>query len=389
MRICFVQFGDYREAVYTFARGGEESYYAQAYSVNFVAGLVHLMEQVTVISVDAPRYDQTLPTTVRTIGLPLWRGATDDELVELVAKVAPTHLVVRFPHVPLLRHGIRHALATLPLLADSFPRRGLRQRWRNHQLARALNHPGIAWVANHNINASRSLEAIGVRPDKIVPWDWPPMVRPDNYPPKKALPEGSALRLFYVGHLSTEKGLGDCIEALDLLRHTGIDASLTVAGAQGDPDTFREMAQRIGVQDAVRFLGRIPHNQVVPLMHEHDAVLVPSRHAYPEGLPMTIYEALCARTPLLVSDHPMFAGKVIHETSALVFRAGDPHALADQALRLARDPGLYEHLSSESASAWQALQCPVTWGELLTRWIRNTENDHQWFATHSLAGARR
>jgi glycosyltransferase involved in cell wall biosynthesis len=124
-------------------------------------------------------------------------------------------------------------------------------------------------------------------------------------------------------------------------------------------------------------------------MREHDAVLVPSRHAYPEGLPMTIYEALCARTPLLVSDHPMFAGKVVHETSALVFRASDPLSLAQQATRLSRDAELYKRLSCESAAAWQALQCPVTWGELLTRWLRNTENDHRWFVEHSLASAHR
>ena len=40
-------------------------------------------------------------------------------------------------------------------------------------------------------------------------------------------------------------------------------------------------------------------------MSAHDIVIVPSRHDYPEGLPMTIYEALAMRTPLVVSDHPM------------------------------------------------------------------------------------
>ena len=61
-------------------------------------------------------------------------------------------------------------------------------------------------------------------------------------------------------------------------------------------------------------------------MHAHDAVVVPSQHAYPEGLPMTIYDAYCSRSPLIASDHPMFRSKVIDDETAVVFGAGDASA---------------------------------------------------------------
>lgn len=38
-RIVFVQFGDYAEAVQRFAAGGKENYYAQKYTVDYMAGL--------------------------------------------------------------------------------------------------------------------------------------------------------------------------------------------------------------------------------------------------------------------------------------------------------------------------------------------------------------
>ena len=58
MRITFVQFGDYAEAVHRFAKGGAETYYAQRYSVEFVGDLATKVEDVTVICVDAEPCDE-------------------------------------------------------------------------------------------------------------------------------------------------------------------------------------------------------------------------------------------------------------------------------------------------------------------------------------------
>jgi len=44
-------------------------------------------------------------------------------------------------------------------------------------------------------------------------------------------------------------------------------------------------------------------------MRSADAIVIPSRHEYPEGLPLTIYEALAARTPIVASDHQCFSAR--------------------------------------------------------------------------------
>ena len=86
-----------------------------------------------------------------------------------------------------------------------------------------------------------------------------------------------------------------------------------------------------------------------------------------EGLPMTIYEALSARTPIIASDHPMFKGALVDGESALIFRAGDFDALAVVIGHLLGDPELYANLSARSEAAWNHIQLPVQMGDLRQR----------------------
>jgi glycosyltransferase involved in cell wall biosynthesis len=121
------------------------------------------------------------------------------------------------------------------------------------------------------------------------------------------------------------------------------------------------------------------------MMHASAAVIVPSRHAFPEGLPLTLYEALASRTPVIASDHPMFAGHIEHGHSALIFPAGRPETLARQIEAVLSDPALYTRLSQGAATAWHRMQIPVTWGEMIDRWMSERDEDRAWLADHTLA----
>jgi glycosyltransferase involved in cell wall biosynthesis len=270
-------------------------------------------------------------------------------------------------------------------LATSFPGGGLRVKYNEWRTARALNHRRIEWIGNHNRNSSFALKRIGVDPRKIIPWDWPADVTPRDYAEKQRA--GRPLRAFYAGRIQETKGIGDVVRAIALLVKDGIDISLTAAGA-GDIAAYTELAASMGVAERVRFPGLIPHEQVVAEMHRHDFVLVPSQHAYPEGLPLTIYDAYCSRTPLVASDHPMFRGQVIDEKTALVFRGGDSRHMANALKRLVTDEVLYARLSKDSLASWEALQIPVKWGDLLQRWLENTVAGGKWLAEHTIASGR-
>ena len=76
-------------------------------------------------------------------------------------------------------------------------------------------------------------------------------------------------------------------------------------------------------------------------MHAADAVLVYLRHAYGEGLPVTIYLGFASRTPLVVSDHPMFVAYLRDCEDVLVAPERAPEALGilDHAMHTRRGRG--------------------------------------------------
>lgn len=99
---------------------------------------------------------------------------------------------------------------------------------------------------------------------------------------------------------------------------------------------------------------------------------------------MTIYEALSSRTPLVVSDHPMFADHLSQYRAAQIFRASDPQSLADALAQVMSDSSLYESLSNASLKAWEVLQLPVTWGDLLSDWATSPVGEPLKSARHAL-----
>ncbi len=275
---------------------------------------------------------------------------------------------------------------TIVPLADSFQRRGFREAFRHRCLAYYLNRPSIEWIGNHGINACLSLLRIGVAPEKIVPWDWPHTHRPSEYA-LRSLRDDLPRKLLYVGSVTPAKGVGDLLQAVTLLRRSGAMVTLSVIGR--DPDgTMIAFARKLGISDAVDFVGLVANEDVPAAMRAVDAVVIPSRHDYPEGLPLTIYEALCARTPIVASDHPMFRGTLVDGESALIFPAGNVERLASSLHKLLCDAALYAALSLRSEATWEHIQLPVKMGAFLDAWISDDPAQTQWIMDHRLISGR-
>ncbi|WP_425398139.1 glycosyltransferase family 4 protein [Aeoliella sp.] len=385
MRVAFVQHGDYRETHLRLTAGGEETYYAQRYSDNAIQQLTDRADEVSVICVKSAEYDEVLSNAVRAIGVPLkskGRRALAP-LVKKLASLSPTHVVLRTPIVPILRWAIAANVQLLPLFADSFPRRWQRlpAYW---QLAHCLNNKGIQWVGNHNLPASRDLQRIGVHAEKIIPWDWPPVCRPEDSPVRSLRCGGTGHTVLFVGVQSEDKGLGDLMLAVAEVRKNGHELRCLSIGG-GDSRPFREMADNAGIGEYVRFAGRLPHREVLQQMREHDVVVVPSRHGYPEGLPFTIYDALSVRTPIIASDHPMFVEALKDRSAALLYQAGNVSELTQRICELVNDAELYQSLSTHSIEAFNRIECPAKWDRIVDHWLSDTKEDHSWLAQHSLA----
>lgn len=369
MRIAIVQFGDYREAYLRLKATGKETYYAQKYSVDFVEGLSRRAEFVGVCAMlgDAA-YEAPVAERLHSACVPLRRGALQEAAIEArLAVWAPSHLILQIPNARLIRWAFRRGVEVLPVFADSWESGGPRTRLRGLWMGLALRDRRISVVANHNIPASLSLRRIGTPADKIVPWDWPHAVTPDQRPPKTL--EAGPVRLVYVGQIVEMKGCAEAIEAVAALNRRGVDARLTLIGAGDFEAGAAALIARLGLSDRVTLAGKLPHDRVLAHLQSATISLAPSRHIYSEGLPMTIYEALATRTPIVLSDHPMFKHFFSDAIAARMVPERDPEAMAEAIAALACDPEAYAAASAATAALWSRIKCDLTWGALIETWL--------------------
>ncbi len=124
----------------------------------------------------------------------------------------------------------------------------------------------------------------------------------------------------FVGRLVPEKGIETMVEAWRLL---GPDAPpLRIIGG-GDERARLEA----NAPDTVTFLGEIANPDVVGHLQRAEALIFPSE--WPEGLPITLIEALATSTPVLYSDIGNFTALLDDARCGASFITGSPASLAD------------------------------------------------------------
>lgn len=382
MKLLFLQHGDYAEAWDRLRAGGEERYREQRASVDFVEKLSADFD-VTVASICETPHDRRLTPRLRAAGLSKAVALDPGRLGATLDDFGPQVMVTRTPNRGALAWAKRSRTPTLPALADYFRNDGLRELWRNLRLRALLAAPVFPCVGNHSLNASRSVvRALRYPARRVVPWERQPLpIEPE--PKRRAA--GAPLALFFAGALVETKGVGDCLDALAALRRRGWQAELTVAGSGPQIDHWRSRAATLGIADAATFLGQIPNAEVRARMRASDAVIVASRHEYPEGMPNTLAEALAVRTPLVVSDHPVFRGRLRPGEDCLQFRAGDAGDLADRLAALADDPAIYARLSEAGAAAHLRLHVGVSRETFVLKFLEDPFDRTGWVEPLSLA----
>jgi glycosyltransferase involved in cell wall biosynthesis len=324
-----------------------------------------------------------LENGVRAIGCGFNHKIDAPKMIQLIAEQNPTHLVMRTTIPDIFNWALENKIRTIAVFAESIATKTWRNKYRNYFLAKLLNNKQIEWVGTYGITSSLLFKQIGVKSDKIIPWDFLLESDPGSLAPKE-IPALKTLKLFYAGLLVQSKGVGDILEAVAKLRERNISVHLKMAG-KGEEEFFSQRVEQLQIKDSVEFLGMVPTQTLEPLMRESDVVLVTSRHEYPEGFPLTIQHALRTRTPIVASDHPMFKTHLKHGVNSMIFEAGNSLALAECIEKLISDSALYHNLSVASHSTWHELRLPVKWADLIDRWLDDSPDSKQWLFEQRLA----
>ncbi len=159
-------------------------------------------------------------------------------------------------------------------------------------------------------------------------------------------PSGHGARepfVLYVGGISPNKNLSTLVRAMALL-DTGINLKL-VGDYQSDGfrscyAEIRAVAQTLGLQNRVTFLGFVPDEELVHLYQSASLFVMPS---FDEGFGLPAIEAMASGVPVIVSQ-----GNSLEEVVAdagLTFRADDTGGLATAMNRVLGDPDLWLQLS--------------------------------------------
>ena len=103
------------------------------------------------------------------------------------------------------------------------------------------------------------------------------------------------------------------------------------------------MVDTLGLNDVVRFLGRIPRKEIPELMREHDLFVLPS--IWEEPLSRVMQEAMASGLAVVGTDTGGSTEGLVHEETGLIFPAGDAAALATELQRLIDNPALARNLA--------------------------------------------
>jgi glycosyltransferase involved in cell wall biosynthesis len=140
-----------------------------------------------------------------------------------------------------------------------------------------------------------------------------------------ATPAVDAADVLYIGELRAAKGVDTLLAALALIaRETGQAPSAALIGSGPDRDALAALAERLGLKQAVAFVGPMPAAKAFALGR---VMVAPSRN---ESMPYIVLETLAAQVPL-VTTH---VGGIPEIFGPFRDRLGPPDDAADLARRI-------------------------------------------------------
>ena len=137
---------------------------------------------------------------------------------------------------------------------------------------------------------------------------------------------------------------------VDLLIHAvaslGRPVQLALVGDGHERDSCRRLADELGVQDRVAFIGSVPHDEVPRWLVHSDVGVLPASNHY--GNPMKLYEYLAAGLPVVAPDLPQVRD-IVDGDVAVLFRPDGLEPLRDALATVVEEHDLRRRMAAEAA----------------------------------------
>jgi glycosyltransferase involved in cell wall biosynthesis len=167
----------------------------------------------------------------------------------------------------------------------------------------------------------------GIPPDKVSSF-------PEGIDSIETNMERESDLLLFVGRFAPEKGLGDLFKALAVVSQTHL-FRLQLAGDGPLRDELSRMAASVPGPSEVRFLGRIPREEVAKTVSGALLLVLPSLS---EGLPDTILTSMACGTPVLSTKIPGVEQVIDDGKTGVLVNPSSPDELASALATIIENP---------------------------------------------------
>lgn len=169
-------------------------------------------------------------------------------------------------------------------------------------------------------------------PEQITTTKITPAVNVDLFRSKdENLKKEAVPVILTVGRLHWIKNYPQVLEALAFVAEKGYNFEYRIIGDGSEWERIAFTAYDLGIQDNVRFLGRIPHQEVQKQLVTASIYL---QYSLQEGFCNAVLEAQAMGKLCIVSDAEGLSENVLHEETGWVVPRNKPTLLADQIIKV-------------------------------------------------------
>jgi glycosyltransferase involved in cell wall biosynthesis len=151
------------------------------------------------------------------------------------------------------------------------------------------------------------------------------------------------------------------VRAFAQIQRTFPEATLDLVGQGPLEMQIRNLVHELRLS-GVNCAGVVPHGEIAPYYDAADIFINASRL---DNMPVSILEAFASGTPVATTAPEGMAYLVEHERTGLLSRPGNAAALAENVMRLLREPELASQLALNAHEAMQR----YSWGVVRQQWL--------------------
>ena len=141
------------------------------------------------------------------------------------------------------------------------------------------------------------------------------------------------VRIITVGRLNWIKDYETAITSLSIIRSNGIEFSYEIIGDGKELERIRFAVHQSGLDDCVKFLGKITHDEIVMKMNAADVYFQTSLQ---EGFCVSVLEAQAMGLICVVSDADGLRENVVDGVTGFIAERRKPQSFADKIIEVIR-----------------------------------------------------